>query len=294
METLLDAQLGIIDTHCHLWKIELAQATGLTPDFGPIFRTFDPTDLSREALPCRVEQCVLIEAGKTDEENRVMAEMVASSSLIGAFAPHIEIESPTLAAQLDGWCANPKFRGVRTRFEGHPDPNILKRVEITQGLREVAARGLRFEFLVRAEHLRDILPIYEAVPNLKAVIEHMAKPDVAAGTDRDEWQTQMKALARDTSVVCKVSLSPRVEQMGDLLRNLGQGWPVERIKPYVQFLLEHFGPKRLMWGSDWPIAMLVSGYGGTLDAMRAALGPLPAADEAQIFRHTAMEFYGVR
>ena len=148
-----------------------------------------------------------------------------------------------------------------------------------------------FEFLVRSWHLKHLLRIYECIPELEGVIEHMAKPDTVGESDSAEWYQQMKALARNTGVTCRLSLSPRVEQIGELLAKPGRGWPVESIKPYVRFLIEQFGCNRLMWGSDWPIALLLSDYEGTYEAMRTATGPLDAADELCLFHKTAVRFY---
>jgi L-fuconolactonase len=281
----------IIDGHCHLWKLEVAQRFWLTAEFGPIFRSFTPVDLLRDSRECRVKSCVLIESGKTMEEHETMLQMVASSRLIGAIAPYVDLGSATLEQELDLLQRNPKFRAVRTRFESHPDPDILTRPDIIEGLRIVARRGVMFEFLVRARHLKDILKIYESVPDLKGVIEHMAKPDMRTGTDHAEWQSSMRTLATHTTVACKLSLSPRIEDLADICRAPGTGWQAELVKPYVGSLLEWFGPDRLMWGSDWPVSLLTSNYAQTLDAMRSAIGPLDKSEKGKIFRKTAMEFY---
>jgi L-fuconolactonase len=223
-----------------------------------------------------------------------MEQMAASSDLIGAIVPYVDLENPALEQELDHWQRNPKFRGVRSRFEGHPDLDVLSRSSTRNGLRIIAHRGLVFEFLVRSCHLTGILQIYEHIPELKGVIEHMAKPDMTAGTDRKAWRVYMKALAENTGVTCKLSLSPRVEEIGKLLSSLEQGWPVESIKPYAQFLIEYFGPHRLMWGSDWPVALLVSDYRRTYQAMREAIGTVNPNDELSLFRTTAMRFYGLK
>jgi L-fuconolactonase len=285
-----DLDLGI-DTHCHLWELGLAKQGGLTPAFGPIFRTFSPGDLSLVAAPCGIRACILIESGKTREESTAMENMAASSNLIAGFAPYVDLASPSLEEELDSWSTNPKFRAVRARFEGNPDPDILAREEILQGIAKIAERGIILELLVRAAHLKYILKIYERFQHLKSVIEHMAKPDLQGQSDRGEWESGMKALATDTSVACKLSFSPRVEQIGGLLSAPGGGWPIEAIKPFVGSLLEWFGPTRLMWGSDWPVTLLVASYKDTLRGMRVALGGLQPCQEAMLFRSTAMEFY---
>ncbi|MGA8216859.1 MAG: amidohydrolase family protein [Candidatus Sulfotelmatobacter sp.] len=288
---MANSGLAIIDTHCHLWELELAKRGGLTPAFGPLFRTFSPVDLSHVALPCGISACILIESGKTRDESEAMEKIAASSDLIACFAPYVDLVSPTLEQELDVWISNPKFRAVRARFEGHPDPDILARTEVLRGIAKIAERGLILELLVRAIHLKYVLKIYEQIDHLKAVIEHMAKPDIEGGIDRREWESYMRALAANTSVRCKLSFSPRVERIGELLKEPGKVWPIELMKPFVGSLLEWFGPTRLMWGSDWPVTLLVASYEETLRGMRTALGGLEPSEEACVFRTTAVEFY---
>jgi L-fuconolactonase len=282
---------GLIDTHCHLWDLGLAKQGGLTAEFGPIFRSFSPTDLSLVASPCRVNACVVIESGKTNDENLLLEQTAGSSSLIAAFLPYVDLANPNVERQLDAWRSNPKFRGVRARFEGHPDPEVLTRSEVLDGIARVAERGLILEFLVRAAHLEHIVKVYQQFPRLKAIIEHMAKPDVVDASDRNQWRSMMKRLASETSFTCKLSLSPRLEQISQLLRAPTKGWPVELIRPFVASLLEWFGSTRLMWGSDWPVALLMASYEDTLKAMRAAIGSIPPDEEVRLFGATAMEFY---
>jgi L-fuconolactonase len=284
------AEFGIVDAHCHLWDVRIS--TWLEPGFGPIYKTFTPMELGRETQKCGVSTCVLIESGTSVAENQALAETADSSELIAAFVPFADLESPQLESQLDSWQVNSKFRGVRVRLEGHPDSEVLDRLQITEGARVIARRGLVLEFLARTQHLRGIRRLSERVPELKAVIEHMAKPDLLSGEDRVLWQQSMKELAQSTPVLCKLSLSPRAEDIGELLANKGDGWPVDSLKPWVQELIENFGPGRLMWGSDWPVTTLTGDYVGTYQAMRTALGSLDAEDELSMYRTTAIHFYG--
>lgn len=285
---------GIIDGHCHLWKRDSVERTWLTPKFGPLYRSFTPADFLQAATMHSVTRCVLIESGATAEDNQAMEQMAASADVVGVFLPYVDLASATLEKQLDIWQLNPKFRGVRAQFEGHPDPDILTRAPITDGLRKIVRRGLVFEFIVRVGHLQSLLSLYENIPELKGVINHMAKPDMIAGEEREHWRSFMRALASNTPIACKLSLSPRVETIDEILGAIGSGWPVEAIKPYVQFLMEQFGARRLMWGSDWPVCLLASSYGDTLNAIREAIGPLANAEEQCIFSTTAAKFYSLQ
>jgi L-fuconolactonase len=287
------SELGIVDTHCHLWDLEVARRTWITPELNQLFNSFRPADISRASAEVGVGRFVVIEGGTTPEENASIAQMAAESELIAGFAPWVDLESPGLGDELDEWQQDPKFCGVRMRFEGDPDDNVLAKPSIVDGLRTVAGKGIIFEFLVRTQHLAHVLEICASIPELKGVIEHLAKPDMVEGTERAEWEKHMRALARNTNLAAKLSLSPRAEREDDLLANPNQGWPVEAIRPYVQFLLEEFGTSRLMWGSDWPIALFTTDYAGIYGAMREAIGPISAEDELRLFRSNAIEFYGL-
>ena len=283
--------LGIIDTHCHLWKLEVSGQTWVTPELGPLHRSFEPDDAVEASRDVGVVSLVVVEAGDTSEENRALEQMADSSEAIGAIIPYADLESADLEKELDYWRQVPKFRGVRMRFEEHPDPDILARPSIQEGLAAFAQTGHVFDFLVRTHHLNDVLKVYDRVPDLKGIIEHMAKPDMADGTDKADWQKGMRALARNTDLACKISLSPRGEDIPGRAKNPGRGWSAEAIKPFVHHLLDEFGPERLIWGSDWPIALVTSDYGGTYQAMKDAIGPLRSEDEARMFSTNAAELY---
>ncbi len=282
---------GIVDTHVHFWQFELLRRVWQPPPV--IFRTFTPEDLVDDAAAVGVDRCVLVEAGTTDEDNRALADFAASSEFVGAMISFADLESPTLERELDDLAEIPKFRGVRMRFEGHPDPDILKRQRVIDGIRKVAERGLILELLVDTSHLKDIARVYQQVPDLKGMIEHMGKPDLRRGTDRAQWRQHMRALAQETQAFCKLSIGPRVVDLEEIYAHQGQGWQLEWIQPPIQYLVEQFGPDRLVWGSDWPLVLLESDYAGGLQAMRDALGSLDAEDEMRLYRTTAVKFYSL-
>lgn len=284
---------GIIDTHCHLWQLELARQRWIKPEMTPLYRTFEPADLAAACAEVGVVACVLIEAGRTEQENRVMGQMAGTSPLIAGFVPFIDLESSVLARSLDQWMEDPKFRGVRMGFEGHPDPDILKRPSIMDGLKQVAERELVFEFLVLMEHLPDILKICDQIPDLRGVIEHLGKPDIHGGSDWNSWREAMIGLAANTGLDAKLSLSPAAGLRAAMLANPDLGWPIDRIKPFVQHMLEQFGPGRLMWGSDWPVARLAGSYSDIYHCMCGAVGKIDQADQRRLFRKTAQRVYGL-
>ncbi len=285
------AELGVVDTHVHFWRLELLRRAWQPPPV--IFRTFGPPDLFDDAAAVGVKSCVLVEAGTTAEDNQALAEFAASSDFVGAMIAYADLESPSLEQELDALAEIPKFRGVRLRCEGHPDAGILTRPGVIEGIRRVAERGLTLDFLVVTGHLKDIPSVYEKVPHLKGIVDHIGKPDLRRGSDLAAWRDHMRAVAEGTDAVCKLSIGPRGIDMEEIYASQGEGWELEQLRPPIQYLLELFGPERLSWGSDWPLVLLQSNYGGGLQAVRDALGPLAAEDDMRIFRGTAVQFYSL-
>jgi len=281
-----------VDTHCHLWEIDLAK-NWITPEWPGMFRTFRPDDIAAVSKPLGVTSAIAIECGLSEEENKALRQVAAESDYIRGYVPHVDLESPDLERKLKAWHSDPKCVGVRMRFEGHPDHGILRRQSIAEGLKQVADHGLIFEYLVRSQHLLDVVRLQEKVPTLRAVIEHMAKPDFAGRNDRRDWEAGMEAIAKHTDVSCKLSLSPQGEHVPALMAGPRPGWPVDAIKPFANFVVDHFGTNRLMWGSDYPIALLTSDYAGTLGALEQVLGPIDATLQGQLFQQNAIDFYGV-
>jgi L-fuconolactonase len=143
--------------------------------------------------------------------------------------------------------------------------------------------GLRFDALVMPRHLPHLLGFLAAHPDLAVVIDHGAKPGIAAGR-LDDWSAAMRAIARDTGALCKLS---------GLVTEAAPSWTTDDLRPYVEVLIDAFGPARLMWGSDWPVVNLAGGYAAWRSAAEALTEQLSADDRDLIFGGTAARFHGI-
>jgi L-fuconolactonase len=119
-------------------------------------------------------------------------------------------------------------------------------------------------------------------PDLRFVIDHMAKPPIASG-EIDEWARGLKRLAAYPNISCKLS--------GLVTEANWTNWGVEDLKPYVETALEYFGPKRMIFGSDWPVCLLAATYERVLDAFQKLLAQLNEEERQRIFFDNAVEFY---
>jgi L-fuconolactonase len=258
---------GWIDTHAHFWDGNLVRL-GWNPP-APLDRTYAPETWAAETAGTPIAGCIFVETGGSAAELAQLEAWTASSpSVLGFVAPMAD-DGSDAAAILARWAGNPAFLGVRAHHQDG-DGETLRAPSLAAGLRLVAEAGRVFEFLVVAEQLPLVRDRCVDVPDLRVVIEHMGKPRVDGPVD-PAWRTAMAALAADTRAVVKVSLSPRPDEFGDLVRRHPAGFPLDGVRRHVDALLDVFGPDRLVWGSDWPVSRLTA---STADWLAAWTGIL--------------------
>jgi L-fuconolactonase len=163
------------------------------------------------------------------------------------------------------------------------DEAWILRGSLAPALKAMRTAGLRLDALIQPRHLPAIAAFLMAHPDLPVVIDHGAKPDLAGG-DLKDWTKAMRGIGRDSGACCKLS---------GLVTEAGVGWTVEQLKPCIDVLLEAFGPKRLMWGSDWPVVNEAGGFAVWRAAAEALTAQCSAEDRDWIFGRTAQAFYGI-
>jgi L-fuconolactonase len=80
-------------------------------------------------------------------------------------------------------------------------------------------------------------------------------------------------------------------KLSGLATEAAQGWTEATLRPYVDHLLGAFGPKRLMWGSDWPVLNLNGDYLLWHSIATELLASLSDAERDAVFGANAAAFY---
>jgi L-fuconolactonase len=279
----------IVDAHHHLWRPERGYGWLDAPDFTAIRRPFTPADLQAEVSAAGVDRTILVEGGRchVDEVPEYLG-YAADTDVITGVVAWVDITEPDLPATLSRYRrmrGGDLLVGVRSQVQGEPDPDYLDRPDARRGLAAVAADGLVFDLVIRADQLPAAARAAQALPELRLVLDHLGKPRIDQGlTGLARWRRPFEALAESPNAACKLS---------GLVTEAGPQWTVDALRPFVAVAVRAFGASRLMFGSDWPVCLLVAGYGDVLDALRRALPPLVAGDLDAIFGETARHIYGL-
>ncbi len=273
----------MIDAHQHFWRVDRGDYGWLTPDQGVLYRDFAPQDLDPLRRAAGIDRTVLVQAAPTVEETRFLLGIAKETSWVAGVVGWVDLDRPSAEQVIEDLFEHPALVGIRPMIQDIADPEWMLGDALDAPLRTLAQLGLRFDALVQPQHLAPLRRLLARHPELRVVIDHGAKPDIRAGAI-DAWASDMRWLARNTEACCKMS---------GLVTEAGADWSDGDLRPYVDVLMEHFGPERLMWGSDWPVVELAGGYVAWREASLRLLAELDASARASVLGGTAERFYGL-
>jgi L-fuconolactonase len=273
-----------VDAHHHVWRLARGDYRWLTPALAPIYRDFTLGDLRPQLAARAIEATVLVQAAPTVAESEFLLDVArASGGLVRGVVGWIDLAAPDAVSELERLARNPLLKSIRPMLQDISDPDWILRPDVDAILRELPRLGLRFDALVKPPQLPALCAMVERHPDLAVVVDHGAKPPIAAN-GWDPWAERISSLARHPGVHCKLS---------GLATEAASDWTTETLQRYVDHLLACFGPKRLLWGSDWPVVELAGGYGRWAGATDELLRGLSDVDRRGVLGDNARRFYGL-
>ena len=270
-----------IDAHQHFWRIDRGDYGWLTPALGAIYRDFLPSDLAPIVARHGIEATILVQAAPTVAETRFLLDIAAATPLVRGVVGWAPFDAPDAPVRIASLAADRRLVGLRPMVQDEPDDDWLAHPRLGPVFDAVIAHRLVFDALVLPRHLRRLVRVLERHPDLQVVVDHGAKPRIRE-SEIDTWRADMAIVAAHPNVSCKLS---------GLLTEAPANATLAALEPYIDALLELFGPQRLIWGSDWPVVELAGGYDRWHALAQEALRHLDGADRAAIFGGNAARAY---
>lgn len=270
-----------IDAHVHFWRLARGDYAWIQPSQTALYRDFGADDIRPHLDAAGIDRILLVQAAATVAETEFMLAQADAHDMVAGVVGWIDMERADAAATLARLAGNPYLKGIRPMIQDIAQTDWMLRDTLTPAYRAVVERDLVFECLVKPPHLPHLHDLLARHPDMRAVICHGAKPDIAAGAFAD-WAGHMARLAAETKADCKLS---------GLITEAGPDWSADGLRRYVDHLLDRFGPDRLIWGSDWPVLTETAGYGDWWRAVNACLADLSTDDTAKIFGGNAARVY---
>lgn len=273
-----------IDAHQHFWALARGDYGWLTPDLATIYRDFIPEDLAPLIEAAGIGGTVLVQAAPTVAETEYMLSVSDQISFIKGVVGWVDFDAADAPAQVEALSAHPALVGLRPMIQDIPDPNWMLGEALTPAFEAVQRHDLTFDALTLPQHLTPLRQLLARHPQMRVVIDHGSKPLIQDGVISG-WAEDMSALARETDAWCKLS---------GLVTEAGPDWVTDDLRPYVDHLLDTFGPSRLIWGSDWPVCTLASSYQRWLDTTDELLAALTESERNAVLGGNAARAYNLR
>jgi L-fuconolactonase len=277
-----------IDAHQHFWDPARRDYGWLEALEGEparrLQRPFLPSELRPILERHAIDRTVLVQAAPTEAEAEYLLGLAEQHAFIAGAVVWLDLEAADFERRLEAMQRRPQFLGVRPMLHDLPDPEWMLRPSVRRAFGVLQARSVCFDFLVRPPHLPAMLRVLTEFPTLRAVLDHIGKPQIRA-REGEPWRSLFRRAAEHPNLYCKLS--------GMITEADPVAWASEDLSPYVQHALECFGAERCMFGSDWPVCTLAGSYDQVVAALASNLRSLDARSRERIFGGTAAEFYRV-
>ena len=273
-----------VDAHHHLWRYTPEEYGWIDDAMQSLRRDFLPEDIEREALVAGVQATVAVQARQTVAETAWLLQLAAQSELIRGVVGWLPIAADDFPSALERFDAGPLLKGLRHVVQGEP-AGFLDGAEFNRGIAALRNTGLVYDVLIFARQLAETTRFVDRHPQQVFVLDHIAKPEIAAG-EISQWSKDIRELARRENVVCKLS--------GMVTEADWSQWSPASLKPYFDTVLEAFGPARLMAGSDWPVLTVACTYPRWWQTIAEWMTPLSAPEREAIESGTAIRTYNLQ
>jgi L-fuconolactonase len=276
----------VVDAHHHFWDPARHAYPWMSDELAVIRRHFGPDDLRPLLAASGVDRTVVVQTISSINETREFLAIAAETDFVAGVVGWVDLTHPSVGEVLAEIRAGPggtNLVGVRHQVHDEPDAGWLLRKDVQHGIEAVGEAGLVYDLLVRTRELPAALDVVRRLPDVRFVIDHIAKPRIGDGPADPAWERAMAPFSDCANVACKLS--------GMVTEASWTDWTPDDLLPYVRRALGWFGPGRCIFGSDWPVCLLAATYGQVVNTLRSALGDLKSSDQERIFGGNASRIY---
>ncbi|QGQ95287.1 amidohydrolase [Paenibacillus psychroresistens] len=272
-----------IDAHQHYWSLARNDYGWITPELPVLYRDFLPEDLAPHLQKHNLQGSIVVQAAATLAETEYLLGLSDTTDEILGVVGWLDLEDPNYREHFTAFNKHPKFVGFRVMIQGQPDANYILEPSFIEAMRFFAEKQVPVDLLLSSHQLDAVVKLLAEVPGLRAVIDHIAKPQIAAGII-EPWKSQMAAIAQFPGIYCKISAMATEADHNN--------WQFSDFTAYIHHVIDVFGKERIMFGSDWPVCLIAASYD---DVINILLKSLPESwsetDNAKLFGENAVNFY---
>lgn len=271
-----------IDTHQHFWDFVPANYDWITEEMAVLRRSHAPAELRPLLQRAGVTATLAVEARGHLDETQSLLRIAGETEFVCGVVGWLPLTEPRAQALIEQLSSQPSLKGVRHWMGAPSDTSFMTQAALHEGVSLLERAGLTYDLMLWPLQLPAATAFVDRHPRQVFVLDHFAKPFIRARV-LEPWSQHLRELARRPNVYCKLS---GLTTEADL-----EHWSVDELRPYVDVALEAFGPRRLMFGSDWPVCTLATAYQRWVETVEALIAGCSPDEQARIWGGTALEAY---
>jgi L-fuconolactonase len=270
-----------IDSHQHFWNFNAERDGWITDEMEIIRHDFLPQHLRPVLIRNNIEGTVAVQADQSEEETLFLLELARNDDFIKGVVGWVDLRNADLPGRLEYFRTFSALKGFRHIVQSEPK-GFMSDSSFVNGVRQLGKYGFTYDLLIYHYQLEEALSFVNSIPDVPVVVDHIAKPSIRTG-EKTHWELNMASLATFGNVTVKIS--------GMVTEAIWSNWTKDQFYPYLDEILETFGPSRMMYGSDWPVCLLASSYEDQLGIVEEYIGRLSHTERELIMGLNAARFY---
>jgi L-fuconolactonase len=272
----------IIDAHQHFWNFDPVRDNWITDEMKDLQRDWLPADIENIFRENQVTGSVVIQADPSEMDNDYLLDLADQYSFIKGVVGWIDLKTDRIEEKLRYYHQFSRMKGFRNLLQGEKQRDSMLDPAFQRGISLLNKYGFSYDLLILPDQLACAEKLVAAFPDQRFIIDHLAKPPIRKG-DISEWKTDISRFALYQHVYCKIS--------GMVNEADWKYWEEADFRPYMDVVLETFGTKRLVFGSDWPVCLLAAAYDEVKRITVNYFNSFSISEQADFFGHNAKEFY---
>jgi L-fucono-1,5-lactonase len=273
-----------IDSHQHFWKFDPVRDSWITDDMKVIQKDFFPRDLQAVLRKNKFDGSVVVQSEQSENENKFQLKNAEENDFIKGVVGWIDLQGWDIEERLIYYSSFKKMKGFRHVLQGESDRSFMLKPAFMNGISKLEKFDFTYDILIYADQLKYLPEFVGAFMNQRFVIDHLAKPGIK-NKEINEWKNEIKKIARFENVYCKIS--------GMVTEGDWKSWRQEDFIPYLDVVIEAFGPDRIMYGSDWPVCLVAASYEHVLGIVEEYFSSFSEAEQELFFGKNAIQFYNL-
>jgi L-fuconolactonase len=271
-----------LDSHQHFWKYSDAEYGWI--DDPVLRRDFLPENLHKELRAAKIDGSISVQARQTIGETEWLLSLADQYKFLKGVVGWVPLTSPSVEGDIEKFASRKKLRAVRHVIQDEKDDRYILRDDFNAGVSLLDKHGLAYDILIFDRHLPYAIQFVDRHPKQRFILDHIAKPRIREAAVLP-WRDNLREIAKRPNVWCKIS--------GVVTEADHKHWTEAQLRFYIDTTIEAFTPKRVMFGSDWPVCLEATTYKDWSSLMHRATQQFSLEERASIFGGNAAEAYKI-